>query len=139
MMAPAGVAAAGVATAVAPGAAAMTVVSGPSRRGGNSRRRRRLTPSQKPTGLGSSMGLQRASKRGKATWMTAAGRRDWMTMKIRLFNKDEYEKHWAVRLGKLVVEANGDVVGAQWNASFNGEPPDSWDDNATYRPTYMQD
>ena len=64
---------------------------------------------------------------------------DWMTTKIRLFNKDEYEKRWAVRLGKLVVEANGDVVGAQWNASFNGEPPDSWDDSATYRPTYMQD
>ena len=62
---------------------------------------------------------------------------DWV-MKIRLFIVEEYHAYWREKLAKRVVDDNGDVVGAQRNASCNGEPPDSWDDNATYRPVYQE-
>ena len=62
---------------------------------------------------------------------------DWV-MKIRLFIVEEYHAYWREKLAKRVVDDNGDVVGAQWNASCSGEPPDSWDDNATYRPVYQE-
>ena len=61
---------------------------------------------------------------------------DWV-MKMRLFIEEEYFEHWDEKFAKRVVDDNGDVVGAQWNASCSGEPPDSWDDNATYRPVYQ--
>ena len=62
---------------------------------------------------------------------------DWV-MKIRLFTEEEYHAYWRERLAKRVVDDSGDVVGAQWNASCSGEPPDSWDDNATHRPVYQE-
>ena len=49
---------------------------------------------------------------------------DWV-MKMRLFIVEEYHAYWREKLAKRVVDDNGDVVGAQWNASCNGEPPDS--------------
>ena len=54
--------------------------------------------------------------------------------KLRLFDGDEYHEHWKDRLSKHVRDGSGQIVGAQWMSSFEGEPPETWDNNASYRP-----
>ena len=63
---------------------------------------------------------------------------EWVS-KLRLFTEEEYNEHWKDSLSKHVRDGNGKVVGAQWNSNFDGKPPTSWDDNATYRPIYLGD
>ena len=61
------------------------------------------------------------------------------TYKMRLFTPAEYAEHWKDKaLSTKVFAENGEVVGAQWNNSSPGAPPDSWDAEATYRPIYCQ-
>ncbi len=62
---------------------------------------------------------------------------DEWAIRFRLFPKDEYDEHWKETLRKHAREGNGGVVGAQWNSSFGGQPPKSWDDMATYRPIHV--
>ena len=58
--------------------------------------------------------------------------------RMRLFTKAEYTEHWEEKLSTKVFSDNGEVVGAQWNNNFAGEPPGSWDVDAMYRSNYRQ-